>query len=602
MKLVRTDIKKCVNCHRCISVCPVKYCLDASKGDHVEIIEDRCINCGRCIDACTHGARYYVDDFKKFVSTPHPNLIFLCDPSYIASWGIDYKKMIYFLKKYLKARKVYDAGFGAELSAFKLLDYINKKNPKCIISSQDQTVVKYIELYKPDLIEYLAPVDSPAMAMARYLREIEKYKGEIAYLGSSISATSEFNDSKTANYIDYNLTHKRIKQILERRKLDISKFPDDKFDGIEPERGVAISRIGGLKDLLTRDKNIGHKIKTIQGSIIYEEYFDELLHDIMNNKNIPMIIDVVDIEKGYNFGPGSLNFFSHDEVDTLVKNRIKETHKKHGGVGGFRRKMKKVYSKIKNRSFEREFTKRELDFDEFSFKNEDLNQYYEQMNKREPIDFRNCSFCGYNSCKKMAVAMAGGLNIKENCHFYNVDKLDKKISTSVILSHEVSTSVTQLEDTLKTMKITFAEISNSFSITHDTLRNVSKSNVILTQLSKDFIPIVEAINSISDQTHLLSLNASIEAARAGTAGKGFNVVAQRVDDLSNQTTAEVEKVTPLVKDLLTRIDETNKRGDMVLRDLESIREVINNFFQTIQEISKILKNLSEESKKLIETT
>ncbi|MCK4795780.1 MAG: 4Fe-4S binding protein [Spirochaetes bacterium] len=600
MDIIKVDTKKCVNCFKCIEVCPVKYCIDASSGNHVEIINDRCIHCGRCVEACTHGAIYYIDDFKQFTSNSHENLVFISDSSHIASWGRDYGKIIYFLKHYLKAKKVYDASFGAEITVLKLLEYIEKNNPKCIISQQCPTIVKYIELYRPELIKYLAPIDSPALAMARYLREVENFDGEIAFLSPCVSKTFEFRDKNTNGYIDYNITHKRIRQILNKRKLDLTKFPDDKFDSFEAERAVAFSRPGGLKDTLLRNKNIPSKIKTIQGTILYNEYFDELIKNIESNKKVPLIIDALNCDKGCSFGPAAIKQFSQDEIDFFINERIKGQQKKYGGKSGFLKFLKKLKIKLKDKLFKREYTLRKLDFNESDYKEEDIKQYYLELNKVNPIDFRNCSYCGYNLCANMAIAMAGGLNVKENCHFYLVDKLDKRISTSTELSQNVAASVTELEQTLNTMKIIFAEISNSFSITYDALRNVSKSNEVLTKLSYSFSPIVEAINAISDQTHLLSLNAAIEAARAGTAGKGFAVVAQQVDNLSSQTSAEVEKIAPMVKELLDKINETNKRGDMVIRDLESIREVITSFFGTIQKVSSTLKKLSIESKKLAE--
>ena len=63
--VIDVDPEKCLNCHACIAVCPVKMCNDAS-GDHVVINHDRCIACGRCISACTHDARYYVDDWQRY--------------------------------------------------------------------------------------------------------------------------------------------------------------------------------------------------------------------------------------------------------------------------------------------------------------------------------------------------------------------------------------------------------------------------------------------------------------------------------------------------------------------------------------------------------
>ena len=51
--LVEVLEDKCVNCHRCIGVCPVKMCNDGS-GDYVKVNHDRCIGCGQCIDACVN--------------------------------------------------------------------------------------------------------------------------------------------------------------------------------------------------------------------------------------------------------------------------------------------------------------------------------------------------------------------------------------------------------------------------------------------------------------------------------------------------------------------------------------------------------------------
>lgn len=61
--------EKCVNCQKCISVCPVKYCNDGS-GDYVTVNPDLCIGCGNCIIACEnagHYARGRLDDLDKFL-------------------------------------------------------------------------------------------------------------------------------------------------------------------------------------------------------------------------------------------------------------------------------------------------------------------------------------------------------------------------------------------------------------------------------------------------------------------------------------------------------------------------------------------------------
>ena len=63
--VIDVDEEKCINCHACISACPVKFCNDGSS-DVVKVNANMCIACGKCLSACTHEARYYKDDFELF--------------------------------------------------------------------------------------------------------------------------------------------------------------------------------------------------------------------------------------------------------------------------------------------------------------------------------------------------------------------------------------------------------------------------------------------------------------------------------------------------------------------------------------------------------
>lgn len=63
--VIAVNEENCVNCHRCIAVCPVKMCNDGS-GDVVHVNSELCIGCGECIEACTHDARVGLDDTAAF--------------------------------------------------------------------------------------------------------------------------------------------------------------------------------------------------------------------------------------------------------------------------------------------------------------------------------------------------------------------------------------------------------------------------------------------------------------------------------------------------------------------------------------------------------
>ena len=72
-------------------------------------------------------------------------------------------------------------------------------------------------------------------------------------------------------------------------------------------------------------------------------------------------------------------------------------------------------------------------------------------------------------------------------------------------------------------------------------------------LVNDINKITKSMQEIARQTNLLSLNASIEAARAGDAGKGFSVVSENLQDLANQS----NDITKSLQEILISFEDTN---------------------------------------------
>ena len=129
LPLIDIDTTKCINCHACIHVCPVKFC-NSGAGDFIEIDHDLCIGCGACIRRCTHGARGYVDDMEAFVHhglVAGKKTVAVVAPSVAANFGDDYLRLNGWLVEACGVEAVFDASFGAELTVKSYVEHLKKK-------------------------------------------------------------------------------------------------------------------------------------------------------------------------------------------------------------------------------------------------------------------------------------------------------------------------------------------------------------------------------------------------------------------------------------------------------------------------------------------
>ena len=99
--------------------------------------------------------------------------------------------------------------------------------------------------------------------------------------------------------------------------------------------------------------------------------------------------------------------------------------------------------------------------------------------------------------------------------------------------------------------------------------------------------IISDIEDIASQTNLLSLNASIEAARAGDAGKGFAVVADQIRKLAEQSTQSAVDTRQLIESSLAEVEEGNKAAQRASDSIESVVDGIKSIAETSQELSQI---------------
>ncbi len=622
--VITVSEEKCVNCHACIAVCPVKYCNDGS-GSTIRLNHDLCIGCGRCLTACTHEARQYVDDFEAFMNAVRKkqHVIAVVAPAVAANFPGRFHNLIGWLKS-IGVEAAFDVSFGAELTVQSYLEHIKKNKPRTVVAQPCPAIVTYIQVHRPELLPYLAPAHSP---MAHTIQMVKTHYPQfrdhkVAVISPCIAKRREFVETGLG---DYNVTFLSLARYLKDQRIDLDRIQESDFDSPLAERAVLFSTPGGLMRTAERwNPGLRAQTRKIEGPEQIYSYLD-ILPRMIKEGIAPLLVDCLSCTHGCNGGTGApAKGAGPDEIERWVEARSGEARKRTS-----KRRIEKAIARhwragLYDRSYE---DLRALNT--IRQPNElELQRVYESMHKRSQQDFYDCNSCGYKSCKAMAVAVFNKANKPENCHhYYNGTLLatevqrtteeaerareafeeaermrrhiEESYEKSLAQAQTINHSMEQIGRNNEEVTGVATELAGFFQSLSESLSNVAARIGESAILTEKFEPIVESITDISDRTNLLALNAAIEAARAGEHGRGFAVVAAEVNKLAENSKSEIGKVLPYSQELKRAFVEISRAMGDLSRRFGQTNEAVHKMTRSAMEIVSATSKVGEEVSLLI---
>lgn len=184
----------------------------------------------------------------------------------------------------------------------------------------------------------------------------------------------------------------------------------------------------------------------------------------------------------------------------------------------------------------------------------------------------------------------------------SINMVSKEIADIAETAGVVTTNVTNAGNITNELSSSISEVCNNTmhasKISDDLMEKVNESKTLMENLGKSaqsIGKIVEVIYSIARMTNLLAINATIEAANAGEAGRGFSVVANEVKELAKKTAKSTDEIERTVKEMQVNTDMSINSITSVSAIINELNSINNNIAAAMEEQDVAAKEVSNET-------
>jgi two-component system NtrC family sensor kinase len=430
--LVYTIKELCRTCYTCVRECPARAIRIV--GGQAEVIDDRCIACGNCTMVCSQGAKVFLNTTDRVarILENERKVAAIIAPSFPAEFPElpDHTVLVGMIKA-LGFKYVAEVSFGADLVADRYKKLVSE-NKNFYITSDCPSIVNYVKFYHPGLVDNLAPIVSPMVAMTRVVREKYGMDTNIVFIGPCIAKKAESSE------VDEAITYTELREMLTEKGINSENVMRADFDPPVGGRGAIFPVARGLlQTARISDNAITGDIIAAEGRIDFQGALKEFEAGLIRNQHMELLCC-----EGCIMGPG------------LSKN----------GKQYNRRSLVSSYAISKREYIDSEIWHKA--FDEFEyldlsvhFKPDDhrieemdekeVNEVLVKMGKKTKKDQLDCGACGYESCIEHAIAIKKGLAEVEMCLPYTIEKLHKSVKDLALTNEKLSSMKQALKQSEK---------------------------------------------------------------------------------------------------------------------------------------------------------
>lgn len=468
----------CVGCNKCIGVCSCVGAMIASedeKGRNVITVDpDKCVACGACFDVCEHNAREFNDDTERFFAdlAKGEKISILIAPAFLANYPKEYESVLGGLKK-LGVNRMISISFGADITTWAYLNYVQKYNFVGGISQPCPAVVSYIERYVPELLPKLFPVQSPMMCGAIYAKKVMGVTDKLAFISPCIAKREEINSKRGKGLIQYNVTFDHLMQYVREHHISGPSCKDEISYGL----GSVYPTPGGLKENVYWFLGEDVFIRQCEGEKHMYHYLQNNKERIAKGQTPYLFIDALNCASGCLYGTATEPSKNATDDVLMEMMRIREASKNNDFRQTWSRKLSpkqrlhllnKQFAHLNLEDYLCEYEDKSAKCKYDSPNSAQLDAIFNEMGKmtKEAREI-NCSCCGYDTCKLMATAIHNGFNHKENCIYYMKEQVESERVHAMELANEVREDREQIAGQQKLILQTIEQINEQFKMVHE---------------------------------------------------------------------------------------------------------------------------------------